>query len=184
MSTAAVVEERNRDASPRCVARMAGIFYLLTFVTGIYALLVGGRTGAAAGLIAGGCYLAVTALFYFLFKPVNRALSLLAAVVSVTGIAAGPLGWKAVHPLVFFGVYCLLIAYLVFRSTFLPGVLGALMAVAGLGWLTFLSPELVRDLYPYNLAPGVVGEGALTLWLLVRGVDEQRWGEQAAGEGR
>jgi hypothetical protein len=43
------------------------------------------------------------------------------------------------------------------------------MAFAGLGWLTFLSQQLAKDLYPYNLMPGIIGEGALTLWLLVRG---------------
>ena len=38
--------------------------------------------------------------------------------------------------LVFFGCYCLLIGYLVFRSNFLPRVLGVLMALGGVGWLT------------------------------------------------
>jgi hypothetical protein len=54
------------------------------------------------------------------------------------------------------------------------------MGFAGLGWLTFLSPSLARSLYPYNLAPGILGEGVLTLWLLVMGVHAQRWWEQAA----
>jgi hypothetical protein len=34
-----------------------------------------------------------------------------------------------------------------------------------LGWLTFLSPPLANSMSPYNLAPGILGEGALTLWL-------------------
>jgi hypothetical protein len=93
---------------------------------------------------------------------------------------AGPLQWGVVHPLVYFGFYCLLIGYLICRSTFLPRSLGALMGVAGLGWLTFLSPSLARYLYPYNLAPGILGEGVLTVWLLVMGVHAQRWWEQAA----
>jgi len=46
--------------------------------------------------------------------------------------------------LVFFGVYCLLIGYLIFRSAFLPRILGVLMGFAGLGWLTFLSPNSGR----------------------------------------
>jgi hypothetical protein len=85
--------------------------------------------------------------------------------------------------LVFFGFYCLLIGYLIFRSTFLPRILGVLMAIAGLGWLTFLSPPLADYLSPYILAPGVLGEGSLTLWLLVKGVNEQRWKEQASAAG-
>jgi hypothetical protein len=33
---------------------------------------------------------------------------------------------KGVHPLVFFGFYCLLIGYMIVRSTFLPRILGVL----------------------------------------------------------
>jgi hypothetical protein len=160
-------------------ARIAGVFYLLVFVAGITALLVGGRVGMISGVIAAACYLAVTFLFYGIFKPVNRSLSLLAAFISLVGIAIGPLrqflpALPRINPLVFFGFYCLLIGYLIFRSTFLPRMLGALMVFAGLGWLTFLSPPLGDYLYPYNLAPGIIGEGALTLWLLVMGVDYDR----------
>jgi hypothetical protein len=45
--------------------------------------------------------------------------------------------------------------------------------------LTFAWPPLARQLSPFNMAPGVLGETALTLWLLVRGVDVQRWNERA-----
>jgi len=68
--------------------------------------------------------------------------------------------------IVFFGFYCLLIGYLIFRSTFLSRILVAGMAFAGLGWLTFLLPSVANYLFPYILAPGAIGEGALTLWLL------------------
>jgi hypothetical protein len=131
----------------------------------------------------------VTLLFYGLFKPVSWRLSLLAAVVSLLGCVLGALNSFQlapfrINPLVFFGIYCLLIGYLIFRSTFLPRALGALMAFGGLGWLTFASPSLAKALSPYNLAPGIIGEGALTLWLLVKGVDVPRWKEQAAAAGK
>jgi len=110
---------------------------------------------------------------------------LLAAFFSLVGCAIGPLSLihlapSHINPLVFFGFYRLLIGYLIFRSTFLPRILGVLMAIAGLGWLTFLSPPLANHLSPYNLAPGILGEGLLTLWLLAIGVNEQRWKEQAS----
>lgn len=167
--------ERIGAASPNVRARIAGVFYLLTFVTGSFALLVRTGLGVAAGLVAGACYVAVTLLFYDLFKPVDKRISLLAAIVSLVGIVVGPLGVTRVNPLVFFGFYCLLIGYLIFRSTFLPKALGVLMALASLGWLTFLSPPLAKALYPYNLAPGLIGEGSLTLWLLAVGVDVPKW---------
>ena len=85
--------------------------------------------------------------------------------------------------LVFHGFYCLLIGYLIFRSTFLPRILGALMAFAGLAWLTYLSPPLVNYLSPYNLACGLLGDVSVFLWLLVMGVNVQRWKEQAGAAG-
>ncbi len=185
--SAAEMMARIAAASPRFKARIAGVFYLIVFVTGTFALVfVSGRF--VNNLIATACYIAVTLLFYDLFKPVNRSLSLLAAFFSLVGCAIGVLNLFHlapfhIHPLVFFGFYCLLIGYLIFRSTFLPRILGALMAFGGLGWLTFLSPPLAKYLSPYNLAPGILGEGALTLWLLVIGVNEQRWKEQASAAG-
>lgn len=156
-------------------ARLAGLFYLLTFATGIAALFLRGAAGAAAGTIAGLSYIAVTILFYRIFRPVHQTISLIAAIVSLAGCAAGVLATArlipaSIHPLVFFGVYCLLIGWLIDRSAFLPKFLGVLMAFAGLGWLTFLSPSLARSLSPYIMAPGMIGEGALTVWLLVVGV--------------
>ena len=187
MSKAATTDHAER-MSPSARARIAGVFYLLVFVTGSLALvLVNGRV--VANLIATACYVAVTFLFYDLFKPVNRTLSLLAAVFSLLGCASGALSSFRIVPLginslVFFGFYCLLIGYLVYRSTFLPRTLGVLMAIGGLGWLTFLSPSLAKSLTPFNMAPGIIGEGALTLWLLVKGVDDERWWEQAGAAGR
>ncbi len=67
------------------------------------------------------------------------------------------------------GFYCLLIGYLIFRSTFIPRVLGALIAFAGLTWLTFLSNPLVNYRSPYNLASGTLGDVTVFLWLLVMG---------------
>ena len=169
------------DAPRRSHARVAAVFYIITFVTGIAALqLKAGFAWYTMNVISDVAYLVVTALFYQLFKPVNRNLSLAAALFSLLGIASGfaalvRLPRLPVNSLVFFGCYCLLIGYLVFRSTFLPRVLGAFMCVAGLGWLTFLSPSLARSLQPYNMAPGVIGEGLLMLWLVIAGVDAVRW---------
>jgi uncharacterized protein DUF4386 len=182
MSTA-VMTQRPAETSPRLKARIAGTFYLLTFVTGSLALLPGsGRV--AADLAATACYVAVILLFHQLFKPVDRNLSLLAVCFGLAGCAFGALSLFRTAPfpinsLVFFGFYCLLIGTLIFKSTFLPRILGAGMALAGLGWLTFASAGLAHSLAPYNMIPGVVGEGALTLWLLVMGVNAARWNERA-----
>jgi hypothetical protein len=180
MSTEAVIQPT--PTSPRVKARIAGLFYLLVFVTGTLAL-VSVRGRIAGNLISTGLYVVVILLFYDLFKPVDRRVSMVAAVVGLVGCVFGALASFRVVPfginaLAVFGVYCLLIGWLIFRSTFLPRALGVLMAIGGLGWLTFASPALAKDLPPWNMAPGIIGEGALTLWLLAKGVDPDRWREQ------
>ena len=82
--------------------------------------------------------------------------------------------------IVFFGFFCLLIGYLVFKSTFLPRIIGVLMVIAGLAWMTFHSPPFGAKYFPYILAVGVIGEGSLTLWLLVIGVNVPKWQEKAS----
>jgi hypothetical protein len=177
--------KRPSEQSPRTKARIAGIFYLLTILAGAFALLVAGPLRSAMLLGSTICYVAVTVLFYSLYRPVNRNISAVAVVVSLAGCALSILDLfhlrsSRLNPLVFFGCYCLVIGYLILRSTFLPRILGALMALGGLGWLTFISPALSNYLAPYNMAPGILAESALTVWLLAVGVNTQRWNEQAS----
>jgi len=82
--------------------------------------------------------------------------------------------------LVFFGFYAFLTGYLIIKSTFLPRVLGVLSVFGGLGWLTFLYPPLGSRLFPFLAIFAIVGAAFLIFWLLVKGVDEQRWHEQSA----
>ncbi len=123
------IAERVRETSPAFKARIAGVLYMLSVVTAVFSEFFS-RDGL--GLFAGvavplACYLAVMVLLFAILKPVNRSLCLLAVSFGVAG-----LGFEAprLQPagvnlgMVFHGFYCLLIGYLVFRSTFLPRVLG------------------------------------------------------------
>ena len=228
--------ERIGEGSLRPRARLTGVVYLLYFVTVMSAeflvkgLVVAGdaaatannilahenlfRVGFAINLIATALYLALTALFYELFKRVGRTLALLAAFFSIAGCAiqaasyvcyAAPFAVLGGAPylsvfkveqlqalvlmllklrsqaeqidLVFFGFFDLLIGCLILRSTFLPRILGAPMALAGLGWMIFLYPPLANELSRYILPIGFLAELFLMLWLLVKGVNVQRWRE-------
>ena len=87
--------------------------------------------------------------------------------------------------LIFFGCVCLILGYLIFRSGFLPKALGVLMQIAGLSYLMdsfalILAPTFANRIFPAVLVPAFVGEASLCLWLLVKGVNVQRWKEQAS----
>lgn len=169
--------------SPKTEARVAGACYVLTTVLGATAYTIDGKVGDALNFVAVLFYIAVTILFYRLFRPVSPLLSGLAALFSLAGCTLQLLDTFNVNPfhvnnIIFFGFYCLLIAWLIARSTFLPHVLAAFMALAGVSWLTYLSRHLGHQLSSYTFVSGLIGEGALTLWLLVKGVDVERWRAQ------
>ncbi len=77
--------------------------------------------------------------------------------------------------LAFFGIHCILLGYLIKKSDYLPGLLGILMAIAGVCYLTnsytiFLFPEISGLLFPAILIPAFIAELSLSLWLLLKGV--------------
>ena len=83
--------------------------------------------------------------------------------------------------LVFFGLWCILTGYLISRSTFLPRILGVLLAIGGLGYMTYLYPPFAYYLFvPYIAVAAALGEIPLMLWLIVMGVNAQRWKEQVS----
>jgi len=232
--------KRIAEASPRLTARITGVLYLVTIVTGVFAqgfvsdrLVVSSDAAATAAnilahrglfqlafavfLVEMACQIAMTALFYDLLKPAGRSVSLVAAFLGLAGsiiktfsrvFFIAPLfvlggahylnvfsteqlqalallffkvnGRGAGIALVFFGFYAVLTGYLIIKSTFLPRILGLVSVLGGLGWLTFLYPPLGGSLFTYLAVFALVGAGALIVWLLVFGVNEQRWKEQAA----
>ncbi|MFN0181550.1 MAG: DUF4386 family protein [Gemmatimonadales bacterium] len=174
--------------SPVATARAAGAFWAVVFLLGTVSLFIQpGPLQTAAIRASGLCYIVVTLLLYQLLRPVSQPIALVAALLGLTGCAISLFGLSrvlAVRDLVFFGGQCVLVGYLIVRSTFLPRILGGLLIFGGLGWLTFAVPTLARPLYPFNYGPGMLGEGALLVWLIVKGVDLPRWLAVAAGDRR
>jgi len=171
-------------------ARTTGLIYLLYFLTAIAAqvLLSKGFTvpGNATNFISIVLYIVLGILLYRLFRPSSRNLSLITALFNFAGSAVMLMalfrgGNAPVDPLLFFGTYCFLIGVLILRSELLPRALGYLISAAGIGWFVFLAPWRIRSLSVSMEVLGFVGEAALMLWLLARGVNEQRWVEQLGG---
>lgn len=85
--------------------------------------------------------------------------------------------------LIFFGFTCLVNGYLIFKSRYLPKLIGVLMQIAGLSYLTacfaaLFAPTLADLLIPAILLPPLIGESSFCLWLLIKGVDVGRWNER------
>lgn len=222
-------------------ARMAGLFSLLTILGGGFAqgyvsnrLVVPGDAGATAGnilahpgllrvgfavyMVEMACQIVATALFYGLFRPVNRSVNLATTFLGLCGctikafsrvfflapllvLGGGVAFLSAFSPaqlqaismllldindrgaamaLIFFGFATPLRGYLMFRSTFLPRILGVLVMVSGPGWLLYLYPPLGDRLFPLIAGIGLLASAVVIFWLLVFGVDEAKWRERNA----
>lgn len=230
--------------SPRRLARIAGILYLVNIVGGAFAigfvpaallspdlavtahniqtheLLY--RSGLVAHLLVTVTNVPMAVLFFELFKVVNRRLALLdvfftlvATAIEAAGVlneftplvllGSGPYAGAVPAPAlralahlpgdlstidydvhtVFYGFDFLCVAYLVFRSTFLPRAIGVLLAIDGVAYLAhsvtdLMVPGFAAHLVPWIELPPVVSEGSLCLWLIVVGVNVRRWQQRAA----
>ena len=233
---------RITKASPRFLARMAGVLFLLTILTGIFAqgfvserLIVFSdaaltannilankglfQAGYAVYLIEMACQVASAAFFYLLLRPVSNSVALVAAFLELSGciiktfarvffmmplfvLGGAPAlsvfsteelqalallllkvnDQGAALALAFFGFSTTLNGYLTYRSGFLPRWLGVLSFVSGLGWLTFLYPPLGYRAFPFVVLVALLGSAATIFWLLVFGVNEERWKELAGSE--
>jgi hypothetical protein len=83
--------------------------------------------------------------------------------------------------MVFFGIYAILLGYLIIRSDFLPRFLGVWSVVGGVGWLTYLHEPFAASVAPIVLGVSVVGALLKVVWLIVFGVNEDRWKARAVG---
>jgi len=231
--------DQSAGATSKVYAHIAGLLYLIVIIGGIFAeifvrgrLVVHGdaaatahnimthellyRSGFAVEIFYCACNVPLMLIFYNLFKPVNRNLTLLVVIFSIVGTAVeavsllahfAPLvflgnghqlsaftkeqlqAWSYLSlqffeygfctALVFFGCYCLAMGYLIFRSTFLPRIIGVLLAIQGVCYLinsfaNFLTPEFAKHLFPILAASGL-GEISYCLWLLVMGVNVTKW---------
>ena len=87
--------------------------------------------------------------------------------------------------MVWFGCQIAAIGFLILRSTFLPRIIGGILILGGSSYVitsfaTFVAPAIGAQLAPLVIPIAILGEGTLTLWLVIRGVNVERWREVAA----
>jgi Domain of unknown function (DUF4386) len=157
------------------------------------------RAGIVADLLMQVLDVPVIAIFYLLLRPVHRGLALFATLINLVQTAvlvANKLNLLAFTPeqraalaqlairahahgfaigLIFFGFACLARGWLIHHSGLMPRMLGVGLAVAGISYLInslalLLAPAQAGALFPWVLLPAFVGELALALWLLIKGV--------------
>jgi Domain of unknown function (DUF4386) len=168
-------------------ARLAGALWLIVIAVSVLSLLVQStspRLAFAALQLGAVAYLGVTALLYQLFKHVNRDIALFGLCCGIVGVASGDASsaGTSVGPsqsfyveMVFFGFQMMAVGYLITRSVLLPRLLGLLLTLGGLSYVVvsfanFLSVSVGAQLAPFVIPIAILGEGAVTLWLLVKGV--------------
>jgi hypothetical protein len=84
----------------------------------------------------------------------------------------------------FFALHLVLLGWLVYRSGFFPKIAGVLLVLAGIGYFaqsfgTIVAPNLSEVLSTVVLVLAIPGELVFALWLLIKGVDEQKWQARA-----
>lgn len=172
--------------SPRQKARTAGgLFLLLVLVSACTEFFARGRSSFAAHLAAGivevSCMAVVTLLLYDIFRPVQKYVSLAAFCANLAAVALELLRIQpyGVHiGLGLHAVYWVLVGWLIFRSSFLPHILGALAGTAGICWLIFLGARSASPLSRYSLAGALIVEGSVMLWLFAMGLNASQWNAQ------
>jgi len=158
-----------------CAVALTAILYALLRPAGRGLALMGAFFDLASIALEAISKLALLAALFFLgraeylkaLEPAQReALSYLSIRLHAYGFGLS---------LIFFGCGCLVFGYLIFRSGFFPRVLGILLQVAGVCYLVnsfalLVAPRFADAIFPLVLVPAFIGEAALCVWLIVKGV--------------
>ena len=140
---------------------------------GALASLAGITVGAASGVHEMGAL----ALLHDATNATSTAASQMQAIAQTT-FREDPQGFRI--GMVYFGLHVASIGYLILRSNFIPKIIGAILLAGGSSYFitsfaSFLAPDLGARLTPFVIPIALLGEGSITLWLLIKGVDVEKW---------
>lgn len=157
-----------------CDITLALLFYVLLEPVNRHIALL----SAFFGVVSTATF-ALTQLAYFAALPIQRNLQAFTPeqVASVAQLSVKLYGLGSGVFMVFYGIATLLRGYLIYRSGYLPKVIGALLSFAGIAFIVKSFTLVVVPAYSSDLllAPAFVATVILTAWLLIRGVDVAKW---------
>lgn len=221
-------------SSPKKLARLAGVLYLILIVLGMFSYLFVSsklivpedtsktidniisseflfRSGIVSWLVSETVFLLLASVLYLLLKPVSKNI---ASLMMVFVMVAVPISFlnelNKLAPLLllsgadylsafasdqlnalvmfflhlheygvhidgmFFGLWLLPLGYLVFKSGFLPKIIGILLIIGFLGYMIdfftfFLIPDFNATIEPLFQITAI-GEFLMAFWLLIKGV--------------
>lgn len=87
--------------------------------------------------------------------------------------------------LLMFAPYFLLTGYLIYKSRYLPAFIGVLYVISGVGYfinsiILIMAPQFSGVVFMIIVLPVFIGEIALALRLLLKGVNEEEWKKYTA----
>lgn len=133
---------------------------------------------------------AVTEMFYFSAPMFLKGTGYLAAfspqqLETLTRVFLSLYGSLSGLFMLLYGTAWMIRGYLTFKSGYLPRFLGVLMALAGLGFVAKNITYVLAPLYSsdFLLAPMFLNAVIVATWMLVRGVDQDKW-DRAISAGR
>jgi hypothetical protein len=120
-------------------------------------------------------YVVVAVVLYRLFAPADPLVALALLPLAFIGCLLQAFGQVQADAgllrlaLVPFGLFLLVLGYLIARSSFAPVALGALVAVAGIAWPIVVIPAMPSWYAGVAIVLGIVAEAGLAIWLLIAG---------------
>ena len=158
----------------RVPSRQQATLTVAAYLAYVLVAVIGTATGSPAISVAGtAVYFLVALALYALFAPADRRIAVAALPLAAVGCVIQGVGMVEDDTslirlaLVFFGLFLVVIGYLVTRSAFAPRWLGIWLALAGLAWCTFVLPGAPYAARVVLMVLGGLSEVTLLLWLVV-----------------
>jgi Domain of unknown function (DUF4386) len=189
LAVARIVDHQSTYRAGIAITLLANGLYIVlsALLYGLFAPVNRSLALAAAFLSLTGCIVQIVAAMMQLAAIVFHTDSTLAAAFSAEQIREAMLISLKVYrqnsfvSLPMFGLFNLLLGYLIYRSRYIPRVFGVFFFLAGTAWACSLWPGMALGALYVALPAAGLAELGTALWLLIKGIDLEKWRAASAG---